>query len=368
MLDKFKINKKLLRQIDYGIIIIAVILVLFSSINIYSATRMLIGPQKLIKQLAWLSMGLFVVYIILTFDYYVIGNYAKFLYWITNALLAYVCTAKAVNGASAWLLGGSIQPGELARLAIILMLAKKIDDMEGNVNNFKNLVIILAYAALPILLILAQPDMGIAMICFFIVLGILFMSGLKPKTIFIGLTTVMILLVVIWNSGLIQDYQKTRIRAVVDQSADIQGKGYQLAQSKIGIGSGGILGKGFLKGTQVSGNFVPFNSTDMIFSVVGEEWGLVGSCTLLFLYGLLLYKILYTSKNSKDIFGSVVCIGVFSSLLFSIFQNIGMNIGLLPISGITLPFMSYGGSSILTNFIALGLVINVGMRRKKINF
>lgn len=368
MLDKLKINKKLLKQMDYSIIIIAVILVLFGTINIYSATRMLVGYNKLIKQLLWLGLGLVIVYIILTFDYYVIGNYAKFIYWISNAVLVYVLTTKAVNGATGWLFGGSIQPSELSKLAIILMLAKKIDDMEGNVNNFKNLVILLIYAAIPMVLILAQPDMGMTMICFFILLGILFMSGLNTKTIFIGLTVVAVLIAGIWNSGLIHSYQKARITAVIDQGTDVQGANYQVTQAKIGIGSGGIIGKGFLKGTQVAGNFVPFNSTDSIYSVVGEEWGLVGGAALLLLYGILLYKILHTSRNSKDIFGSVICVGIFSSLLFSIFQNIGMNIGILPISGITLPFMSYGGSSIVTNFISLGLVLNVGMRKKKINF
>lgn len=368
MLDKFKINKKLLKQMDYSIIIIAIILVLFGTVNIYSSTRMLIGYKKVIFQLMWLGLGLVVIYIILTFDYYVIGNYVKFFYWISNALLVYVLFSKAVNGATGWILGGSIQPGELSRLAIILMLAKKIDDMEGDVNNLKNLSIILLYAAIPMLLILKQPDMGMAMICFFIVLGIVFMAGLKPKTLLIGLTLVAVLIAGVWNSGLIHSYQKSRITAVIDQGTDVQGANYQVTQAKIGIGSGGILGKGFLKGTQVSGNFVPFNSTDSIFSVVGEEWGLAGGCVLLLLYGLLLFKIVNTSKNSKDIFGSVICVGIFSSLLFSIFQNIGMNIGILPISGLTLPFISYGGSSLLTNFISLGLVLNVGMRRKKINF
>ncbi|MDP4088012.1 MAG: FtsW/RodA/SpoVE family cell cycle protein, partial [Bacillota bacterium] len=143
---------------------------------------------------------------------------------------------------------------------------------------------------------------------------------------------------------------------------------YQLLQSQIAIGSGGLTGKGFLKGTLIGGGYVPEAHTDFIFAVVGEEWGLIGAAVLIVLYSVLLYKIIKIARNSRDTLGSMICAGAAVSLLFSVLQNIGMTIGIMPIAGITLPFMSYGGSSILTNFITIGLVLNIGMRRSKINF
>lgn len=371
MLDFFRINKKLFKQLDKVPIIIASIIVLFSCFNLYSTTRLKTGIYYPKLQLVYLILGLIVTYIILKFDYYVLGNYAFIFYWFGVLMLIYVkISAKAVNGTQGWLKFGTraIQPSEFVKLALILMLAKKIDDMEGNINNLKNLVTILIYAAIPMILIVIEPDMGMTMICFFIVLGIVFMCNLNIKTILAGLASVALLIVIVWKSGLIEQYQIQRIVSFLNPDSDPLGTGLQLHRGLVAVGSGGTLGKGFLKGTMIAGGFVPESFTDFIFTVVGEEWGLIGAVILLSLYGVLLYRILNCSKNSKDIFGKVICVGVFSSLLFSVFQNIGMTIGLAPISGLTLPFMSYGGSSIISNFIALALVLNVGMRRKKINF
>lgn len=371
MLDFFKINKKLYKQLDKIPIIIAIIIVLFSAFNLYSTTRIQSGIYYPKLQIEYLILGLIVSYVILKFDYYILGNYAFIFYWIGVIMLIYVkLSAKAVNGAQGWLKFGSraIQPSEFVKLALILMLAKKIDDMEGNINNLKNLVILLIYAAIPMALVVIEPDMGMTMIYFFIVFGIVFMCNLNIKTIMAGLTSVFVLIVIVWKSGLIHDYQMGRLVSFLHPDEDLLGTGLQLHRGLVAIGSGGIIGKGFLKGNMIAGGFVPESFTDFIFTVVGEEWGLIGAIFLLCLYGILLYRILNCSKNSKDIFGKVICVGVFSSLLFSVFQNIGMTIGLMPISGLTLPFMSYGGSSIISNFIALALVLNVGMRRKKINF
>jgi len=238
------------------------------------------------------------------------------------------------------------------------MLAKQLDTMNGEINNFKNLLQLLMYVAIPMLLIYEQPDMGMTMVNFFIVLGIFFCMKLYWKTIFGGLSSILVLLVVIWNSSIIQDYQKVRLTSFLHPTLNLSSSGLQLLQSKIGIGSGGILGKGFLKGTQFQN--IPENYNDFIFSVLGEEWGLIGA--------IIIYRLIKIAKNSKDIFGTVISVGLISNLLFSIFQNIGMTIGIMPITGITLPFMSAGGSSIITSFMLLGLVLNIGMRRKKINF
>jgi rod shape determining protein RodA len=194
------------------------------------------------------------------------------------------------------------------------------------------------------------------------------MAGLDLKIIAGGFSAIVLMIIGIWNSPLMQPHWKERLISFVNPEADELGIGHQVLQSKIGIGSGGFSGKGFLKGTQVAGGFVPEAHTDFIFAVVGEEWGFIGGIFLLVLYGMLMYKFINIARTSKDIFGTMVCVGVTSMFLFSILQNMGMAIGLVPVSGITLPFMSYGGSALTTAFMSVALVLNVGMRRKKINF
>jgi rod shape determining protein RodA len=240
--------------------------------------------------------------------------------------------------------------------------------MEGNINNLKNFLKLTIYAAIPMALIVSQPDMGMTMVCFFTVLGIFFISGLDLRVILGGMLGLILVIAIAWKTTLIPYYQRMRIISLFNADKYQLSFALQLTQSKIGIGSGGIFGKGFLNGTQISGGYVPESHTDFIFSVVGEEWGLIGALSLIAFYGVVIYRSINIARESKDIFGSMVCVGIVSSMLFSIFQNVGMTIGLLPITGITLPFMSYGGSSILTAFISIALILNIGMRRKKINF
>lgn len=373
MLQKITVNRKLLKELDFVSIITVIIIVLFGSLNIYSATHIKSGSHFLKSQLIWLVVGLLVTYVILLFDYSIIENHASIIYWFGVFLLVLNDTIfkSTVNGASSWLKIGSVQlmqPSEFAKLGMIIMLAKQLSIMEGNINNLKNFLKLTAYAALPMILIIKQPDMGMTMVCFFIVLGIYFAAGLDVKIIGGGIAGVVALVAVVWNSPLMQEYWKTRLTSFINPEANELGAGFQVVQSQIGIGSGGIWGKGFLKGTQIAGGFIPESHTDFIFSVVGEEWGLMGALVLLLLYGILIYKFIDTARNSKDIFGSVICVGIVSSLLFSILQNVGMTIGIAPITGITLQYMSYGGSSMVTSFMGLALVLNIGMRRKKINF
>ncbi|WP_138204018.1 rod shape-determining protein RodA [Haloimpatiens lingqiaonensis] len=369
MLDKLKINKRLLKEIDFSVLIISIIIVVFGALNIFSATS---GIKYFKLQLLWLLLGLAVVYIILTIDYNVIRNYSTLIYWAGVFLLILndFVIGKVSKGAKSWIGIGSraIQPSEFAKLGLILMLAKKIDDMEGKINEPKNFFTLVFYALVPMVLIVIQPDMGMTMVCFFIVLGIFFISGLDLKVIFGGLASLVVFIAIVWNSGIIHDYQQQRLTSFLHPEKDALGSNLQLTQSLIGIGSGGILGKGFRKGTQTALSFIPEAHTDFVFSVVGEEWGLVGALVLLTLYGVLIYRFIKIARTSKDWFGAIICVGVTSTFLFSLIQNIGMTIGIMPITGITLPLMSYGGSSILSSFMAIGLVLNVCMRRKKINF
>ncbi|MDP4143868.1 MAG: rod shape-determining protein RodA [Bacillota bacterium] len=370
MLDRFKIDRKLLRQFDFGALVVVLIIVAFGCMNIYSATHLRAGNYYLVQQLIALIVCLIVVYLLLLVDYTTIKNYIPIIYWVCNILLIVVLFTPARNGATGWIGVGNktFQPSEFAKIAMIIMVAKKLDDLEGNINNVKNFFIVLFYAAVPMALILKEPDMGMTMVCFFTVLGMFFIAGLDLKVIIGGISSVIILIVVAWNSSLMEAYWKVRLTSFLHPEQDSLGAGLQLYNSEIGIGSGGLFGKGFLAGTQIRGGFIPENHTDFIFSVVGEEWGLVGAIILLVLYCILIFKLIKIAKNAKDVFGRVICAGIIAIFTFLVYQNIGMTIGVAPITGVTLPFMSYGGSSMLTCFISLALVLNIGMRRNKINF
>ncbi|WP_376769031.1 rod shape-determining protein RodA [Clostridium psychrophilum] len=369
MLQSLKLNKKLLRELDYCTIILSICIVAFGCINIYSATSKDYGTYYIRLQIIFFILGLIMAYLFLVFDYMLIENYAVIIYWAGVILLIInQAFGSTTNGANSWIRIGSVglQPSEFAKIGMILMLAKKLDEMEGKINNPRNLFELMFYAAVPMILIVIQPDMGMTMVSFFIVLGIFYCIGLNYKVIIGGITSVLLLVVGIWNSPIMQSYWKVRLTSFLDPTKNSLGSGLQLIQSQIAIGSGGIFGRGFGKGVQFSS--VPENHTDFIFAVLSEEWGLIGALILILLYGIIIYRLIGIAKESKDIFGTVVCVGFISNLLFSIMQNIGMTMGLMPITGITLPFMSYGGSSLLTSFITLGIVLNVGMRRKKINF
>ncbi len=373
MLSKLKLDRKLLRELDMKLLISIIAIVIFGTLNIYSATYMKFGIYYLKVQLLWLLVGLTVTYVILCIDYTILQNYAHILYWLSILLLIIndtVFRSSVVNGAASWIrIGGvGIQPSEFAKLAMIIMISKKLSDFEMEINDLRNFMTLLAYAALPMILIVVQPDMGMTMVCFFIVLGMFFMAGLNLKVIGWGFAGVTGFIAIIWNLAIMPTYWKNRLVSFINPEADELGSGLQLIQSKIAIGSGGFLGKGFMKGTQISGGFIPEAHNDFIFAVVGEEWGFLGAMALVSLYGYIIYKFIDIARTSKDQFGSILTLGITSSLLFSVLQNIGMTIGIMPITGITLPFMSYGGSSMLTNFMAAALVLNVGMRRKKINF
>lgn len=349
----------------------SLLIITFGIFNIYSATYFNSGSHYAKMQFLWLIVGLAIVYILLTFDYNILVNYSELFYWLSVILLIYTKFAtRSVKGASSWIQIGGIQiePGEFAKLALVLILAKKLSQMDGKINSFKNLSILIIYSIIPMGLIAAEPNLGMMLICFAIALGVLFIAGLDLKILFSGLLSLIPISLIIWNSGILKAYQKYRIISFLNPEAYSQDSGFQLMNSIIAIASGGIFGKGYLNSTQVSGGFIPEVHTDFIFSVVGEEWGLIGITVFLIVYGIVIYRMIKNAKESKDIVGCAICAGTASAFIFSIFQNIGMTIGLMPVAGITLPFMSYGGSSMLANFISLGLVLNVSMRKKKINF
>lgn len=368
---KILVKKRNLKYLDLIIPIDIILIVIFGVLNIYSTTYTSSGFYYAGFQIIWAIIGLATAIFLIMVDYSVIKNYANIIYWLSVLLLFYNdVISKSVKGASSWIRIGSraIEPGEFVRIGLILMLAKKIDDMGGDVNNRKNLLVLMFYSFIPILLIVIQPNLGLTMICLFILFGMLFISGLKLKTIFYGFISVIPLSLLIWFSGLLKTYQKNRIVSFLNPGQYQQDIAYQLNQSLIGIGSGRVFGKGFLKGTLISSGYIPEVHTDFIFASVGEEWGFIGCIFLIVLFSILIIRLIKLSKETENIMARLVCIGVASSFIFSVLQNIGMTIGIMPIAGITLPFMSYGGSSIVANFISVGLALSMGMKKGIISF
>ncbi|MFR9240795.1 rod shape-determining protein RodA [Clostridium baratii] len=370
--NKYKLDFKKIRDIDKVLLISTILLVLFGILNIYLAKK---GENFATKQFVWFIVSLVALYIFMAIDYRVLYNYVPIFYWGGVGLLILTRFVGSVRGgAKGWITFGpvSLQPAELAKIGMILMLAKKLEEMDLEINNLKNFFTLVFYAAVPVAFIIVQPDMGMTMVSFFIVLGIFYVAGLDGRVIGGGLLALFLSIIIVWNSGLIQDYQKGRITSFMNPEANMSGSGYHLSQSLIAIGSGGVLGNAPSLANDASTGYaaqhVPEVQTDFIFAAIAEHFGLIGVLFLLLLYGLLISRMITIARTSKDIFGSIICVGLVSYFLFALLQNIGMTIGLVPITGITLPLISYGGSSLLTTIMSIGLVLNVGMRRKKIRF
>lgn len=375
-LSHFKIDFKKLKEIDKLVLFSMISLIIIGIVNIYLATESKYGTSFLIKQSMWFLICLVALYFVLAIDYTLLKSYTPLFYWGSIILLILTMfIGSDINGARGWIKFGpvSFQPAELAKIATIMMLGKTLEEMNGTINEWKNFFKMAVYAVIPAAFIVIQPDMGMTMVLFFIVVGIFFIGGLDIRIIGGGLLSLLIAIVIVWNSGLIQPYQKTRITSFLNPESDTSESGYQLKHSLISIGNGGTLGlqgNSITKETSVgyASQYVPEVQTDFIFASVAEQWGLVGACTLLLLYGLLIARMIAIGQTAKDTFGSIICVGLVAYFLFALLQNIGMTIGLMPITGITLPLISYGGSSLLTTVMSIGLVLNVGMRRKKIYF
>ena len=272
-----------------------------------------------------------------------------------------------INGARAWIAlpgGFQIQPAELAKIAIIVGIAMILADRDNAHEDPTDLDVLkaLAIAAVPVLLIVAQPDLGTVLIISAAILAMIGASGAPARWV-IGLLILAVLGVfTAIQTGAVNQYQIARLQSFVDPSADPQATGYQLRQSRITIGSGGILGKGLFNGPQTNGRFVPEQQTDFIFTVAGEELGFIGCSVILALYLLFFIRAFAICRRSSDLFGRLVCIGVIAWFSFQAFENIGMTMGLMPMTGVPLPFLSYGGSSMFANLIGVGLLQNVHSR------
>lgn len=375
-LSKFKMSLKELKRVDKWMLISIILITMFGIVNIYLAKKTSAGGMLFpVKQSIFFVASLVLLYFVVAIDYSIIKAFTPIFYWASIALLVLVLLiGSTINGAQGWIRLGplSFQPAELAKIGTIMMMGKKLDDMEGEINNLKNFCILAFYAIIPAGLIVIQPDMGMTMVLFFMVLGVFFIGGLDNRIILGGLGALILGIVLVWNSGLIQDYQKRRITSFQNPEADSSDSGYHLRQSLIAVGSGGFFGSLNSLANDGTGGYssqyVPEIQTDFIFTQVCEQWGTFGAICLLTLYGILISRMINIARDSKDIFGRIIATGMVAYFLFAIWQNIGMTIGLMPITGITLPLVSYGGSSLLTTILSLGLVINVGMRKTKLNF
>ncbi len=363
------------RHLDWGLLTALAGICGLGLVMIYSATRGRTEPYDtsfVKKQIMFMMMGAMVMAVTALVDYRRLRDLVIPVYVLAMLLLLAVLSplGSDIQGTKGWFVIGpfQLQPSELAKLAMILVIAALAAGFEGEIT-LRRLGLLLTTAGLPIALIMLEPDLGQSMVIGCILLTLLVVVGVKPRhlallAVVAGLTVFGVL-----NSGALDRYQKDRLTVFAKQDnpaqvkATEQGSAYNLNQAKNAIGSGGISGKGLFKAPLTRTAQVPEQRTDFIFTAVGEQLGFVGSAGLMALYALLLWRIWRAAQLARDDFGSYLCIGVLGLFLFHIFENAGMTMGIMPITGITLPFMSYGGSSLLLGFAALGLVLNVHMRR-----
>lgn len=356
-------------QFDYILILVTVICCIFGLIVISSAVNSFDNSQKfIIVQSAAFAIGFIAMICVSLIDYDIYGKYAKYIY--IGSLLSLVAvlifgTGLESNGAKSWIRFGSfgIQPAEIVKIGFIITFAKHLSVLK-NVNKTKNLLGLILHLLPIVALIMLQPDFGTTMVFICIFAGMIFVAGLSYKYIFASLVGVGLSVPVIWN--FLKPYQKDRILVFLNPESDPLGRGYHVIQSKIAIGSGKIFGKGLYKGTQTQFGYLPVKHTDFIFGVIGEELGLIGCFVVIALLFTLVVRFIYVSNSSKDKFGSYICVGVAFMFMAHIFENIGMCVGLMPVTGIPLPFFSYAGSSLVTNLVSIGLVLSVHKRCRRI--
>ncbi len=362
--------RRYLRDLDLALVVTTVLLIAFGMVVLASATASLGGPWSYLKtRLFHLLLALGAMVTVLFFDYRRLAGGARFLYASNILLLVTVLLIGVTRlGAQRWIpLGpfGGFQPSEIAKIVLIVTLARHLAGARPPAT-LPGLAPYLGHIGLPMLLIVRQPDLGTAMVLGAILLGMLFLAGVRLR-LFAGMGGLALGgAPFLWS--LLQDYQRRRLIVFLDPSVDPLGAGYALNQAKIAVGSGQVLGKGLFAGTQNLLRFIPEQHTDFIFTVVGEELGFLGGVLLLLLFLLWIWRALHIAGSAGDRLGALIAGGVAAMVFFHVFVNVGMTVGLMPITGIPLPFISYGGSSLLAMGIATGLLLNIGMRRRKILF
>jgi rod shape determining protein RodA len=356
------------RDFDWLLLVFVLAICALGVMEIYSTTihTKFVGAHN--RQVYWILGGMFAMFVLSLINYQALLDYVPWMYLASVAsLMAVLVFGRKYMGARRWILmpGGShFQPSEWVKLILILAMAKYFSEARGAEQEGRPSDIIKAgtLVGVPMLLVLAQPDLGTSLTYVPIAIMGLFLGGLKLKHAVALVLLGAVLAVPAWKWGL-KPYQKDRLTSIMEPEADPQKKGYQVIQSLIAVGSGGITGKGITKGTQTQGNFLPVPHTDFIFAAWSEEHGLVGALTVLLLYFLVLMRLIHNAQTAPDRAGTFVVMGVVAVLAFHVLVNVGMVVGFMPVTGIPLPLMSYGGSSVLFTFLALGIVMNIRMRR-----
>jgi rod shape determining protein RodA len=363
-----------LRHLDPVLIVVALALSVIGLFMVYSSTHVsqqTFGGDPYLyvkKQITWLVLSVVVLVVAITIDYRYTKVYAGFIYTALLLLLLAVRTplGTTVKGAqrSFQLLGFAFSPSEAMKVGLVIMLAAYLSERKGGVLSLGEVLRATVLGGIPMALVFIQPDIGTTIVLAAIMVGVLIVAGAKTRQLALLAVAAAVLLAGAFQLGVIKQYQINRALGFLDKN-NHSAAAYNAEQSQIAIGSGGLTGRGYLKGLQTNLDYVPEQHTDFIFTAVGEEFGFVGSVALLFLFAVLLWRGFRIALLSKDAFGTYLAAGIVSMFAIQMFVNIGMTVGIMPITGIPLPFVSYGGSSLIANFAAVGLLLNVHMRRFK---
>ncbi len=355
------------RDFDWTLLGLVLLLCIISVLEIYSATLHTKYAGFHTKQTYYIAGGLLAMFVFAKIDYHKLIDYVPWAYGACLvSLVAVRIFGHKVLGAKRWISVGHMQfqPSEWVKLVLVLAVARYFANLGGRSLTWRDIFKAFALVGVPMILVLIQPDMGTALTYTPILVAGLFLGGVNVRQALILITCGTALIAGVWTSGkILKPYQKARLTSFINPDSDPKGTGYQLLQSKIAVGSGGVWGKGAAKGTQTQGDFLPIPHADFIFAALSEEHGFVGALFVLLLYFFVLMRLIQNAQTAADLSGSLIIMGVVAVLTFQIAVNVGMVIGFMPVTGIPLPLMSYGGSSVLFTFLALGAVMNVRMRR-----
>jgi len=359
-------ERRLFFHIDWALLTAILLIVGVGVAMIYSATFAAPGGAGMVRtQMYALALGLIALLVCLMLDYRMLAEHSLLLYiGLAGMLVLVLFKGSTQYGAQRWIPIGPfhLQPSEFARVAVALVLAMFFGENRRGARNTGDLLIGGMFTVVPLLLIAKQPDLGTAVTLLPVFVGVAYLAGLRLRLLALIAVLAVILGGVAWQFAL-KDYQRSRIETFMDPSKDPRGAGYQTIQARITVGSGGLTGKGFTKGTQGQYKFLPVAHNDFIFSVLGEELGFIGVLVALGLYLFVILRSLEAARLAKDRLGAYLVGGIISGFAFQVIYNVAMSVGLAPVKGITLPLMSYGGSSMIATLAAFGLILNVRMRR-----
>ena len=365
-------RRKELKNIEWIVLILVIILTIIGLVALFSATQNT-EYDDFKKQMIWFGVSLVAMIIFMLIDYETLVKLSPIFYGGFIILLIAVLFTEPINGASSWfnIFGFSFQPAEFAKIFVVLFLAMVINKIQNKgkyeINKISKILIILITVAVPVVLIIRQPDYGTAAAYLVATALMLFAAGIDKKYIISVILLILIAIPLLYNFVL-PEHARERIDIFLHPESDPRGAGYNIIQSKIAIGAGGLTGMGLLKGNQTQLGYLYPKTTDFIFAVIGEEMGFVVSAVVVICYVVLIVKGFFIAKTAKDETGTLIAAGITGIFLFHVVENVGMVMGLLSITEVSLPFISYGGSSLITNFICIGILLNISSKRQKTIF